>query len=206
DFLDFRVLSQYLLNLTRIDILTGRYDEILLAAGNAHKSIMVNGAQIPGVQPSVRDRFCCLIGHMVINSHPVPATNHDLTEHTGGRHKLVRSPQGNFQTRKRWPNRSQSSSYLPVQSDERCSLSLSIAFKNRYAETLFKGFCYGRRQRFASGNWESYRGKIEGAFCACKYPIHGWDGEENADFVFLNQSQDFRRLRAVHQNHLAAIR
>src|SRR5205809_2910680 len=143
---------------------------------------------------------------MVVTSHHVPAANHDFADLACRQHTILLIPDCHFHTRNRRPNRTRLSSPRPVQSDDGCSLSLSVAFKNRYAEALFEGFRYGRRQRFASGNRETYGGKIECAFCACKHSIHGRDGEENAEFVFLTHTQDFRWLEAVREAHLARIR
>ena len=56
------MLTQDLLDLARIDIFARRDDEILLAAGDDHEPFIIEGSEIAGMKPAVRDGSGRLFG------------------------------------------------------------------------------------------------------------------------------------------------
>src|SRR5215831_21025932 len=98
-------------------------------------------------------------------------------------------------------NRTRLSAAWPVQRDHGGCLRLTISFVDRNLESLLKGFENRHWQRFTTRNWKSNRRNIVVAVRSAQNAIHGRNCEKYADLVFLDQTEDLRRLKTVHENH-----
>src|SRR5207244_4225689 len=152
DFLDLRMLAQRLLDLARINIFSCRDDEILLAAGDAHKPLVIKGSEIAGVKPAVADRFRCLFGYMMVTLHYIPTANHDLTDFAWRQNAILIVPNCYLNTGERRTDRSGFINPGPIERNHRRCFGLSITFIDRHFKAFFETFSRGGRERFTSGN------------------------------------------------------
>src|SRR5213594_3927800 len=92
---------------------------------------------------------------MMIALHHIAAADHDFSDRASRQDGALVIPYGDLDARQRSADRPQLARAWHVQRDNRSGFGLSVAFINRNAESFFKHFSHGHRQRLTAGNWES---------------------------------------------------
>src|SRR5262249_17398907 len=121
-----------------------RNENVLLASGNPQEAVMIQLAEISRAIPSVLDRLLGFLLFLEVADHHGRAASQNLT---------ILS-YSYFDSRERFPNRSEFEVFLSVHRNHRGSFGQPVAFKdqNTYPE---EKFCQILVQRSPAGNEHS---------------------------------------------------
>src|SRR5712691_6985484 len=78
-----------LLDLTRVDVEAASDDHLLLAIDDEEEAVLVDIAQVAGVEPAAFEGFDVGLGLVPVTLHDIVATNHDLTDVVLARGELL---------------------------------------------------------------------------------------------------------------------
>src|SRR5215207_9522295 len=76
----FGVAQQHLLDLARVDVATARDDHVLRAVAQRQEAVLVEAAEIAGVQPAAAQRLGIGFGVLPITLHDAVASRHHLAD------------------------------------------------------------------------------------------------------------------------------